>query len=100
MGHCNQDDLLKLEGVVDGLKISDRDSKFFCDICCGNIPHSTVCKKPDARAWNPLDLVRSDLSGAVEPVAKDGHELTHIYKHAIRIANIVDNCSSVIFPNF
>ena len=75
MGHCNQDDLQKLEGVVDGLKISDRDSKFFCDICCrGKLPHSTVCKKPDARARKPLDLVHSDLSGAVEPVAKDGHK--------------------------
>ena len=28
MGHCNLDDLLKL-GVVDGLKISDPNNKFF-----------------------------------------------------------------------
>ena len=76
MRHCNQDDLLKLEGVVDGLKITDRDGKFFCDICCrGKLrSHSTVCKKPGARARKPLDLVHSDLSGAVQPVAKDGYK--------------------------
>ena len=92
MGHCNQDDLQKLEGVVDGLKISDRDSKFFCDICCrGKLPHSTVCKKPDARARKPLDLVHSDLSGAVEPVAKDGHKYCICF---------VDDFSGMMFHYF
>ena len=56
MGHCNLDDLVKLEGVVDGLKISDPNNKFFCDICCrGKLPHCAVNKKPDACALKPLD---------------------------------------------
>ena len=43
MGHCNLDDLLKLEGVVDGLKIGDPNNKFFCDTCCrGKLPHCVV----------------------------------------------------------
>ena len=29
MGHCNLDDLVKLEGVVDGLKISDNQTTSF-----------------------------------------------------------------------
>ena len=75
MRHCNLDDLLKLEGVVDGLKISDPNNKFFCDICCrGKLPHCSVNKKPDARALKPLDLVHSDLAGLISPVAKDGCE--------------------------
>ena len=75
-----------------GLKISDRDSKFFCDICCrGKLPHSTVCKKPDARARKPLDLVHSDLSGAVEPVAKDGHKYCICF---------VDDFSGMMFHYF
>ena len=30
MGHCNVDDLLKLQNVVDGIKITNPDEKFFC----------------------------------------------------------------------
>ena len=75
MGPCNLDDLVKLEGVVDGLKISDPNNKFFCDICCrGKLPHCAVNKKPDVRALKPLDLVHSDLAGPISPVAKDGFE--------------------------
>ena len=47
MGRCNLDDLLKLEGVVDGLKISDPNNTFFCDICCRDkLPQCAVNKKP------------------------------------------------------
>ena len=63
MGHCNLDDLLKLEGVVDGLKISDPNNSFFRDTCCrGKLPHYAVNKKPDVRALKPIDLVHSDLA--------------------------------------
>ena len=43
MGHCNVDDLLKLQNVVDGIKITNPDEKFFCDICCkGKMPHTAI----------------------------------------------------------
>ena len=75
MGHCNLDELLKLEGIVDGLKISDPNNKFSCNICCrGKLPHCAVNKKPDAPALKPHDLFHSDLAWPISPVAKDGFE--------------------------
>ena len=61
MGHYNLEDLLKLEGVVDGLKISDSNNRFFYDTCCcGKLPHCVVYEKPDAGTLKPLDLKHSD----------------------------------------
>ena len=92
MGHCNLDDLVKLEGVVDGLKISDPNNKFFCDICCrGKLPHCAVNRKPDARALKPLDLVHSDLAGPISPVAKDGFEYAICF---------LDDYSGMVFHYF
>ena len=92
MGHCNLDDLVKLEGVLDGLKISDPNNKFFCDICCrGKLPHCAVNRKPDARALKPLDLVHSDLAGPISPVAKDGFEYAICF---------LDDYSGMVFHYF
>ena len=47
MGHCNQKDLVQLEGVVNGLKITNPNEDFFCDICCkGKQPHLPISKDP------------------------------------------------------
>ena len=92
MGHCNLDDLVKLEGVVDGLKISDPNNKFFCDISCpGKLPHCAVNRKPDARALKPLDHVHSDLAGPISPVAKDGFEYAICF---------LDDYSGMVFHYF
>ena len=66
MGHCNQKDLVQLEGVVNGLKITNPNEHFFCDICCkGKQPHLPISKDPDSRATKPLELMHSDLAGPV-----------------------------------
>ena len=92
MGHCNLDDLVKLEGVVDGLKISNPNNKFFCDICSrGKLPHCAVNRKPDARSLKPLDLVHSDLAGPISPVAKDGFEYAICF---------LDDYSGMVFHYF
>ena len=62
-----------LEGVVNGLKITNANEDFFCDICCkGKQPHLPISKDPDSRATKPLELVHSDLSGPVTPTVNDG----------------------------
>ena len=34
LGHCNFDDVLKLESVVDGMKVvGDKDKPAVCDVC-------------------------------------------------------------------
>ena len=73
MGHCNVHDLRQLERTVDGIRITDPGSEFFCDICArGKQTHEQINKKPDPRATSPLELVHSDLAGPVSPAAKGG----------------------------
>ena len=73
MGHANVCDLLKLEHVVNGVKITDPNTKFFCEICTvGKQSRDVINKAPDKRAEKVLELVQSDLCGPLTPVAKDG----------------------------
>lgn len=52
LGHCNYDDVQKLQGVVDGMTIK------------GN---------PDVRAKAALELVPTDIAGPIDPESRDGH---------------------------
>ena len=61
LGHCNYNDVRKLESVVKGMKIVD--DKEMCQ-------HRS--REPDQRAKGPLEFVHCDLAGPVEPAAKDG----------------------------
>ena len=71
MGHCNAHDVLALENVVDGMKISDK-SDFNCEICTlGKMPQFRS-RKPDKKASKLFELVHCDLAGPIEPVAREG----------------------------
>ena len=56
-GHCNTKDLLKLESVVEGMKIGNK-SDFKCDTCIENKMTNTINRDPDERAKVPLELVQ------------------------------------------
>ena len=74
LGHCNYEDIIKLEGVVDGMKVSGKDSvkSGDCNTCIlGKLPDSRN-RKPDARAKAPLELVHTDPSGPIEPISRGG----------------------------
>ena len=69
-GHCNMRDVLKLENVVEGMKISKRD--FDCNTCTmGKMPEFRN-RQADERASKVLELVHCDLAGPITPVARDG----------------------------
>ena len=90
LGHCNVADILKLENVVDGMKITDKAS-FHCDVCTlGKLTQSRN-REPDERACAPLQLVHTDLAGPISPVARDG------FKYAI---SFIDDYSGAIFQYF
>ena len=92
MEHCHLDDMLKLEDVVEGIKISDRNNNFYCDPgICGKLPHCVVNKKPDARAQKPLDVIHSDLAGPISPVTKYGVEYVICF---------LDDYSGMVFHYF
>ncbi|PIK56502.1 hypothetical protein BSL78_06571 [Apostichopus japonicus] len=73
LGHCNFEDILKLQDVVKGKFVNSRSRKL------------------DAKATTPLELVHTDLAGPINPVAKDG------FKYA---ATFTDDYSGAIFVYF
>ena len=90
LGHCNKSDVVHLEKVVCGMKITNKDD-FDCSTCVLGKQTATINRKTDNRASAPLEFVHSDLSGAVDPIARDG------FKYAI---TFVDDYSSAIFVYF
>uniref|UniRef100_A0A1A8B2B7 Retrovirus-related Pol poly from transposon TNT 1-94 n=1 Tax=Nothobranchius furzeri TaxID=105023 RepID=A0A1A8B2B7_NOTFU len=92
LGHCNHDDLQKLENVVDGMKIKGKLGKEVkCEVCIQGKFVQYRNRKPDRRANKPLELVHTDLAGPISPASKDGH------KYAL---SFVDDYSSAIFVYF
>ena len=90
LGHCNLDDVTKTEKCVKGMKISDT-SKFECETCTLSKQLNTRNREPDTKASYPFELVHTDLSGPIDPVAKDG------FRYAIVFT---DDYSGCIFTYF
>ena len=71
MGHCNVQDILALEKVVDGMEVSDK-LDFNCDTCTlGKMPQYRN-GNPDRKASKLFELVHCDPAGPIEPVAREG----------------------------
>ena len=90
MGHCNFNDLRKLQGVVDGIKIAD-DQQCECAICTQGKMCQFRNRKPDERAKDPLEFVHCDLAGPFDPVAKDG------FKYALSFVDDYTGINMVYF---
>jgi len=71
LGHCNTSDVLKLESIVDWMPISDK-TKFDCNICTMGKMTQYRNRESDDCATAPLQLVHSDLTEIIQPVARDG----------------------------
>ena len=71
LGHCNLEDILALEKVVEGMKITDK-KEFDCGVCVKGKMVQHRSRKPDKRATVPLQLVHCDLAGLIDPIAKEG----------------------------
>lgn len=66
MGHCNQNDLLKLPTVVKGMKITgDIKNRLDCETCIKGKISQYRHRKPDEKATKILDLVHCDLAGPI-----------------------------------
>ena len=93
LGHCNFDDILKLESVVSGMKVVgkvDR-SKLECGTCAEGKFANCRNRRPDSRATKPLEKVHTDLAGPVSPVSKNG------FKYCIAFT---DDFSGAVFVYF
>ncbi len=74
LGHCNYDDVSKLQNVVEGMKIKGKidKSNLNCEICTQGKFVQSRNREPDTRANVALDLVHTDLAGPIDPEGKDG----------------------------
>ena len=90
LGHCNVSDIMKLESVVHGMKIANR-QRSDCETCIQGKMTDTRNRQPDEKAKVPLELVHCDLAGPVDPIAKDGYRYSLIF---------VDDYSGLIMVYF
>ena len=90
LGHCNVKDIVQLESVVDGMKITDKHD-FDCGTCVEGKMTQFRNRKADERATSVLDMVHCDLAGPIDPVAKDG------FKYAL---SFVDDYSGLVMIYF
>ena len=67
----NVKDVLNLESVVDGMKITVK-SFVDCDVCIKSKMSDEKCRIPDVRAKEPLEFVHYDFAGPIEPAAREG----------------------------
>ena len=90
MGHCNKNDLLRLEKVVDGMEIKNK-----CDFVCGPCIMGKLTnsrnKTPAIRAQSPLEFVSSDICGPISPVSIKGFNY---------VISFIDNYSGYMFLYF
>lgn len=93
LGHCNYDDILRLQNVVDGMQIKGKMSKpeKECEVCIQGKFTQTRNRNPDARAKAPLQLIHTDLAGPVATESLDG------YKY---VQSFTDDYSNAMFVYF
>ena len=90
LGHCNKEDVVKLEKIVDGMTISQKDN-FICEPCILGKQTKMISREPSTRATRPLEFVSTDVCGPIDPVSCDG------FRYVI---SFVDNFSGYIFIYF
>ena len=94
LGHCNYDDVLKLESVpvVDGMKvIGSTEKPADCNVCVLGKMTQGRSRTPRCRSTVPLALVHTDLAGPIEPVSTEG------FRYAI---TFTDDYSGTVFVYF
>ena len=78
LGHCNMNDVFKLESVVEGMKITTK-GKPECDTCVQGKMSQYQNRRPDRRATAPFQLVDSGLAGPITPELKEGHKYAMVF---------------------
>ena len=86
LGHCNLQDVLALENVVDGMRVTGKKETRVM----GKMTQPRN-RKPDKHATMPLELVHCVLAGLIGPIAREG------FRYALAF---VDDYSGIIMIYF
>lgn len=90
LGHCNVNDILALENVVNGMRIGSK-SMTDCTTCILGKQTETHCRDPRPRCDGIFDLVHTDLAGPMNPIGQGGFQFVMMF---------TDDCSSAHFVYF
>ncbi|KAF2349910.1 GAG-pre-integrase domain [Trinorchestia longiramus] len=90
LGHCNVKDVMSLEGVTKGMKITNK-GNLHCEICVQGKMCQYRNRDPDEKSKKPLELVHSDLAGPISPTS---------FENSIYVMSFVDDFSGLIFVYF
>lgn len=93
LGHCNYEDVIRLQNVVNGMQIKGKAIKpdQECEVCIQGKFVQTQNRDPDTRAKAPLQMVHTDLAGPVPNESIDG------YKY---VQSFTDDYSNAVFVYF
>lgn len=93
LGHMNYNDILCLQSVTEGMKVTQQQQKHTCTTCMENKLTRTPKNYHDVppRADKPLTRVHTDICGPIDPQSRDG------YRYVI---NFIDEYSSMLFVYF
>ena len=87
LGHCSKHDIVKLEGVMEGMTIKNKED-FICDPCIFGKQTQTFSRQPSIRANSPLEFVTSDVCGPIDSISTEGFRYTILF---------TDNYSGYVF---
>lgn len=75
LGHCNYEDIRKLQGVVRGMEIkgSTVSQNRLCEVCTRGKFTQTRNREPDRKAEKPLEIIHIDLAGPMPKQSKEGY---------------------------
>ena len=90
MGHCNTNDIIKLEKCTKNMKITNK-TNFDCETCIKGKMTVTRNRNPDDRAKSTLEFVHLDLEGPIEPASPEGYRW---------VLGCTDDYSGIIRPYF
>ena len=93
MGHCNYDDILKLQDVTVGMHIkgAKRKPDKECHVCIEGKFTQTRNRNATDKVKTPLELVNTDLAGPVTNGSIDGYRY---------MQSFTDVCTGVVFTYF
>ena len=91
MGHCNIDDVIRLESVSRGMKVSEKGERKRCEVCLQGKMSKQTNKEERTRSMKAMEMVHTDLAGPISPPSREGHRY---------VISFTDDFSGVTFVYF
>ena len=90
LGHTNTSDILKLQKVVKGMKITSRE-EFECSVCAEGKLTRCYSRVADDRAQKPMEFVHLDIAGPMNIPSRQGSKYAMCF---------VDDFTNTVFVYF